>query len=320
MRVAITGIGGDIGTGVALRLDRDPAYEVIGTDIEPPRRRLINTVFYRVEPDDMASRARLIREFDPHVIVHLGVYEPHARSNPAAATTRTRATTASVFAAAADCPSLQRVVIRSSVSIYGRGRRSALRPDESSPLKPTSRFGRSLLEVERMASEFQRQSGVEITNLRFAPIVGPYISSALGRYLRLPIVPFSAPVDAPLQLVHIDDVHEAIVTAIRSKVSGNFNIVGEGAVTAVQAAQFGHRIPVPVIGPGWLVARAFSAIQGAPLPDHMVEAMTRGLTADASKAKRELGFVPVHTTKDCATSLFNWASIIELPVERETVA
>ena len=159
-----------------------------------------------------------------------------------------------------------------------------------------------------------------ITILRFAPIVGPHIPSPLGRFLRLPAVPFAAPVDGPIQLTHIDDVHSAIVVAALSEVSGLFNVVGDGAVTGSQAARIGGRLVVPVFGPGWLVARVVTAALGSPLPEHALEAMRRGQTADGSRVQRELDFTPAFSTRECVTDLYEWPSIIRLEPRREVAA
>jgi UDP-glucose 4-epimerase len=321
MRCLITGMGGDIGTGVALRLDLDPTIELMGIDMEPPRRRMVHKPeFHRVPPEDVETRVELIRGYDPEVLIHLGIYEPHSRSNPADATRRTRAVTESVFRAAPDCPSLEKVVMRSGIEVYGRDRGTALRPDEGAPRLPTTRFGRSLLEAENAAMSFARSSGIPVTILRFAPIVGPYIPSPLGRFLRLPVIPFAAPIDGPIQLTHIDDVHDALVVAAISDVSGVFNVVGDGAVTGSQAARIGGRLPVPVFGPGWLLARAITAALGSPLPEHALEAMRRGQTADGSLVGRELGFKPARSTRDCVTDLYQWASVVRLEPRREVAA
>ncbi len=320
MRIAITGVGGVIGTGVAMLLDKDPGVEMLGIDMDPPRRRLRNVDFHRLPPHDFEATERLIREFDPEVIVHLGIYEPHSRSNPQVATRRTRSSTRAVFRAALESPSLRHVVVRSGIEIYGRSEATPLRPDEATATKPTTRFGRSLAEVEASAEAFAASCDVPVTVLRFAPVIGPYIPSPLGRFLRLPVVPFAAPVDGPIQLVHIDDVQEALVAAVRRRIGGVFNIVGKGAVTGSQAALMGGRRVVPVWGPMWILAQAVTAALGSPLPEHSLEAMKRGQTADDTKARTLLDFTPAYSTRDCVTALYEWATIERIDPGRREVA
>lgn len=318
MRIAIVGMGGDIGTGVALRFHGDPAVSMLGLDMEPPRRRIRRTEFHRVEPTEVETRTRLLREFDPEVLIHLGIYEPHSRSNPVSAEIRTRAATRSVFQAALDCPSLEHVVMRSGIDVYGSRRGSHEVPDESAPLAPTSRFGRMLVDAEAEAQAFRKQrESIPVTVLRFAPIVGPYIPSPLGRYLRLPVVPVGLPFEGPVQLVHIDDVHDAVPAAVRARVDGAFNIVGEGTITGSKAARVGRRLIMPVWGPGWRVARMITAALGSPLPEHSAEALQRGQTADGTLARSELDFTPARSTRACVEDLYNWESVVHLEVDRD---
>ena len=320
MRVAITGVGGALGTGVALRLDGDPGIQMLGVDMDPPRRRLRNVDFHRVPPHDWGACENLIRDFDPEVIIHMGIYEPHSRSNPQDSTTRTRLSTRAVFRAALESPSLQHVVVRSGIEIYGRARSTPLRPDENTAVRPTTRFGRALAEVESSAGAFAASCEVPVTVLRLAPVIGPYIPSPLGRFLRLPVVPFAAPVDGPIQLLHIDDVHAAFVAAVRRRIGGVFNIVGNGAVTGSQAARMGGRTIVPVWGPAWVLAQAVTAALGAPLPEHSLEAMQRGQTADDTKARTVLDFTPEYSTVDCIHGLYEWVRIERLAQPRREVA
>jgi UDP-glucose 4-epimerase len=320
MKVVITGVGGAMGTGVAQLLDREPGVSMLGIDMDPPRRRLENVEFHRVPPPDHETTEGLIREFDPEVIIHMGIYEPHSRSNPIDAQRRTRASTRSVFRAAMECDSLRHVVVRSGIEVYGRSRATPLRPDEHTAVRPTTRFGRTLAEVEASAGAFAASTEVPVTVLRLAPVIGPYIPSPLGRYLRLPVVPFAAPLDGPIQLLHIDDVHGAFLAAVNRRIGGVFNIVGQGAVTGSQAARMGGRIVLPVIGPGWVLARAITGALGAPLPEHSLEAMQRGQTADDTKARTVLDYTPAHSTPDCVNSLYEWVRIERLAVEHKKAA
>lgn len=319
MRIAIVGMGGDIGTGVALRFDKDRETSMLGIDMEPPRRRIRRAIFHRVDPTDVEERTRLLVDFDPEVIIHAGIYEPHSRSNPRDAEIRTRAATRSVFRGALDCPSLRQIVMRSSTDVYGRsdgGVRPALQL--GADLVPHSRFGRMMADAEGQAADFNEQRpDVAVTALRFAPIVGPYIPSPLGRYLRLPVVP-TGPLffEGKLQLVHIDDVHDAFAAAVRAGVGGAFNIAGEGTIRGSEAARIGRRPFVPTWGPGWFVARAATAILGAPLPEHSIESLTRGQSVSTESAEREIDFVASRSTRDCIEDLYNWESVVRLEVDR----
>jgi UDP-glucose 4-epimerase len=317
MRLVVLGIGGHIGTAVAQRLDVDPRVRVVGIDVDPPRRLLRHAEFHRVGTHEHDRTVGLICSHDPTAILHAGVFEPHARANPGAAHRLTLAATRALVEAAPRCPSLERVIVRSGIEIYGRRRGAPLRPDEDVPADPTSGFGRTLARVEEDVAAVGRALGVPVTRLRFAPLAGPHIPSPVTRYLRLPgLVPVGLPPDPPFSLLHGDDATAAIVAALHRDVDAAVNVVGEGAVTGAQAVRLGGRIPIPVAGPGWLVAGAIAAVLGSPLPDHVLELLLRGRTADGARAAHLLGVTPARSTVEIVREMHRWPAVVELDVHR----
>ena len=321
MRVLLTGMGGELGTRVTNLLEADRSIEaIVGLDFDPPRRRIPLAEFHRVDPRDRAKVAALVRSVDPTVVLHLGVYEPTARSSPATAAVATEASTVHTLEAAAEAPSLQRIVVRSGIEVYGRRRSLPERPDESVTPQPTSLFGRMLLAMEDAAVGAARRADVPLTALRLAPVVGPHLPSPLGRYLRLPAVPLSGRSCRPFSLLHQEDAAAAIVAAVHNEVEGPVNVVGRGAVTAFQAVRMGGRVPVPTVGLGWRAAGLTTGLWGAPLPDHVRELLIRGRMADGTHARSALGVAPVLTTRDVVKELYDWAEVVYLPVADRSVA
>lgn len=317
MRVLITGMGGELGTRVANLLETDPTVTaILGMDWAPPRRRIFRTEFHRVDPRDRRRTVALVRDFDPEVVLHLGVYEPNARTEPTLARLRTAACAVSVLGAAARCPSLQAVVVRSGVEVYGRRRGAPTRPDESAALDPTTPWGRSLAHVEEVAVEAGEVADVPVTAVRCAPIVGPSFPSPLGRYLRQPAVPVDPLSELPFSLLHQEDAAHALVLAATARHHGPLNVAGPGAVTGSQAVLMGRRLPVPVAGPGWPVAQAVSALQGAPLPPHSRQLLVRGGVMDAALAHVVLGIDP-RPTHDVVAQLYRWEHVaVSKPLPR----
>lgn len=310
MRVLVTGLGGELGTRVALLLEARPEVEAItGIDIEPPRRYLTRTDFHRVDPRDRARNVAIVREFEPTAVAHVGTYEPNARCSPKAALERTEAGAIGLLGAAAECRSLDRIVLRSGIEVYGRGRGAATRPDESVPPEPTTPFGHSLLHAERVAGVAGDAAGVPVTALRLAPTMGPHFPSPLGRYLRLPAVPVSATSDLPFSLLHQEDAAAAIVAAVLRPHDGPVNVVGGGAITASQAVRLGGRLPLPIAGPVWALAKVAAEVAGSPLPDHLRELLIRGRTADGGRAEELLGVAPRWDTTDVVKDLYQWAGV-----------
>jgi UDP-glucose 4-epimerase len=310
VRIAVTGMGGELGTRVALLLEaRDDVSAIMGLDLEPPRRHLRRAEYHRVDPRDRERTISTIAAFAPTVLVHLGVYEPHARSGPTSATTRTAVGTIAALDACLDAGTLEAVVVRSGIEVYGRGSGTPVRPDESVAPDPTSPFGESLLHAERVAVDGGAKAGVPVSLLRCAPVVGPHFPSPLGRVLRLPAVPVPLFGSARFCVLHQEDAAAAIVAAVTRRPDGPVNVVGSGAVSALEAVRLGGGVPVPTWGPGWRVAAVATEIAGAPLADHVIELLTRGRLADGDRVQELLGFSPLHTTPEVVGSLHAWAAL-----------
>lgn len=311
MRVAITGMGGELGTRVATLLEgHDEVTELMGVDIEPPRRHLERADFHRVDPRNRPRMLQVIAEFAPEVFVHVGVYEPNARASPRSATTRTTAGTVAAMDAARQGGALRRVVLRSGIEVYGRGSGTPVRPDETVAPAPTCPFGMSLLHAERVVTEGARRVDAEAVLVRAAPIVGPHFPSPLGRLLRLPAVPVPAFGGGAFCVLHREDAARALVAAaLRPAVDGPVNVVAPGSVSAWDAVRMGGRVPVPVCGPGWAFARLAGEVSSAPLPDHVVELLVRGRLADGDRVEDLLGMTPAHHTREVVRHVHEWGEI-----------
>jgi len=311
MRVAITGMGGELGTRVAVLLEGyDEFTEIMGVDLEPPRRHLRRTEFHRVDPRNRARTVDLMTGFAPELLLHVGVYEPNARSSPRSAAARTIAGTVAALDGARAGGALAKVVMRSGIEVYGRGSKTPVRPDETVKPDPTCPFGQSLLHAERIVTTGVTRAGASATLLRFAPVAGPHFPSPLVRLLRLPAVPVPAFGGGEFCVLHREDAARALVAAARRpETEGPVNVVASGSMSAWAAVRTGARLPVPVCGPGWNAARIATELSGAPLPDHVVELLVKGRLADGDRVGELLGMTPEHTTRDVIRHIHEWADI-----------
>lgn len=315
MRVVLSGMGGQLGTRVTNMLeDVDTVEAVIGIDVDPPRRRIPKAEFHRIDPRDRRKIVAVVRDFEPTAVLHLGVYEPDARVVARRASVLTDAMALAVLGAATQSPALDRIVVRSGIEVYGRARGMPARPDETVTARPTTPWGATLSRVEQIAAEGALAAGVPLAVLRMAPVVGPHMPSPLGRCLRLPSVPVGALSDPPFSLLHQEDAAAAVVRALESGVDATVNVVGAGAVTPVQAARMGGRLPTPLLGPAWRVAAAVCELWGAPLPAHVRELLLRGRCADGDLVGALLGFTPEHSTPSVVRDLYEWADVVHLEV------
>lgn len=257
-----------------------------------------------------------VTRFNPHIVVHLAVWEPHSRAAPGTARRLTADAATTILGAAAECRALESIVVRSGIEVYGRRRGSVTRPDERAPIDPTCGWGTSLAHLESRANTIGERLGISVGSLRLATVLGPHIPSPLGRLLRLPAVPFSALADPPFAVIHQDDVANAFLAATKMRLSEPLNVVAPGAITAFQAIRRGRRLPIPVIGPEWAIAKSLAYVSGAPVPDHVLEMFHRGRLADNQRAAEVLGVPTPMSTVDVIDQLYRWPSVVHVPARR----
>lgn len=313
-RVLITGMGGQLGSLVASEFERESWVGAItGIDADPPRRRLNRSEFHLVEAADAIRTAKIIKSFDPHVLVHLAVWEPDARTSPQNAERFTREAAHSVFGAASNGKSLTHVVLRSGLEVYGRGGSRSDLPDESSSTQPTSHYGRMLVELEEIAHSAFTGAKVDVTALRLAPVVGPHVPSPLGRLLRLPFVPFNVLKPPMFSVLHENDAAKAFVLAAQRTIGKPINIVGDGAISGFAVVKRSRHIPLPLVGPEWAITRRIAHLFGAPVPEHVMEVLHKGRRGASTRCREELGWEPVMSTHDVIDSLFTWEGVVRMP-------
>lgn len=321
MRVLVTGMGGELGTRVAQLLEtRDDVEEIVGCDFVPPRRRLRSAEFHRIDPRDRDRMTEFVTEFAPDALAHFGVYEPDSRMGPREAARASEMCTVNALGAAVRTGKLERIVVRSGLEIYGRGRGHPLFPDERAPLAPTSPYGRMCLEVESVAAGIGRNHDVSIAALRYAVVAGSHVPSPLGRLLRLPAVPVPALADPPFSLLDQEDSARAMVEALARGYDGPLNVVGPGATSPWQAVRLGGRVPIPVIGPGWRAACRAAELIGAPVPLHVLELIREGRVGDGSRAVDELALGFLRPTQEVVADLYEWATVTPITQGARKVA
>lgn len=314
-------MGSELGSLVAVKLEAEPwVGELVGIDSDPPRRRLRKAEFHLLKPSERERIVDVVTSFNPHVLINISVWEPDARAGLRDARAFTADAALAIIGAAAECPALESVVLRSGIEVYGRGRGTPTRPDETAPLQPSTEFGKMLTSLEQQTAVLAGRAGLAIGTLRLAPVLGKHVPSPLGRLLRQPVVPYSVLADSPFAVVQDGDAADAFVTAAARRLNQPLNLVAPGAITTLQAALRGRRVPLPLLGPGWGLAGRLSNLFGAPIPDHVIEVMHRGRLADGSRAIELLGAGPANTTPQVIDHLYSWESVVRIGSINQEVA
>lgn len=314
-------MGSELGSLVAVKLEAQPwVGELVGIDSDPPRRRLRKAEFHLLKPSERERIVDVVTSFNPHVLINISVWEPDARAGLRDARAFTADAAIAIIGAAAECSALEAVVVRSGIEVYGRGRGAPTRPDETAPVHPSTEFGKMLIGLEQQSKVLADRAGLAIGTLRLAPVLGKHVPSPLGRLLRQPVVPYSVLADSPFAVVQDGDAADAFVTAAARRLNEPLNLVAPHAITTLQAALRGRRIPLPLLGPGWGLAERLSNMFGAPIPDHVIEVMHRGRLADGSRAIEVLGAGPTYSTPEVIDHLYAWESVVRIGSVNQAVA
>ena len=318
LTVAITGPTGDIGRSLLRQLDKAPEVDrVIGMarrPFNPSELGLEKTEYRQGDILDEDSIANLVEEAD--VLVHLafiilgGKEETH-RINLEG--------TRNVFSAATSA-GLKRFVYTSSVAAYGFHDQNPQPLTEEVAPAGTDEFYYSAqkAELERELHRLVDGSDVEAYVFRPCIVAGGdalMMINAIMEQLqlggRLPqittflnTVPFLKPVlpdpGTPFQLVHQDDVAQALVAAITGRGEpGIYNLAGEGTISFgdLASALGWYSVPVPGLAVE-LTAGLVSRIPFAPAEFSWINAARVPVVMDTQKAREKLGWEPAYDTRE----------------------
>jgi UDP-glucose 4-epimerase len=291
-KVVITGISGRLGRIVARRLHHELDFQIVGMDRRPMNGRPKDIEHHQV--DLRSKKARdIFRVGDVDALIHLGVmHDPRARPAELYSWNITGTTKLLEYCQAYRVP---KVVLVSSANVYGP------RPDnpqfltEDAPLLAAQRFPqmRDLVEIDHLVSTFLwRAQNVETVILRPVHIIGP-VHNAPSNYLRIERPPVLLGFDPMVQLIHVEDVADAIALALAPARRGIYNLTGPGEVPlSAVLKELGRQplaIPHPVAKP--ILSFAFRlGISSFPVAE--LDFIRYVCMVDGRRANAELGFRP----------------------------
>jgi UDP-glucose 4-epimerase/UDP-arabinose 4-epimerase len=208
------------------------------------------------------------------------------------------------------------IVFSSTCAIYGESERSPL--TEATPQNPVNPYGASKAMIERILNDYARAYGLRFVALRYFNACGADPEGALGE-LRDPethLIPrammallgyindftvfgtdYPTPDGTPIRdYIHVADLASAHVASLKRLLAG-----GEGGAFNLGTGR-GYSVQQVLKEIGTATGELLEAKPGARRPGDPAV-----LVADATRANRELGFVPVWSDlKTIIATAWNW--------------
>lgn len=320
LTVAVTGPTGEIGISAVTALEREPTVEnIVGMARRPfdmSSRGWVKTTYHQGDILDREAVDAFVAQAD--VVIHLafiimGSREESARINLQG--------TRNVFEATVAAERPRRLVYTSSVAAYGYHSDNPVPLTEDVPPRGSAEhyYSEQKAACEAALAEITKNSSLEVFILRPCIVAGPEATALADAmpWNQLPaavravakVAPILKPVvpdpGVPLQLVHHDDVAEAIALAATAPAPpGAYNLAGDGVVTVSDVAKaLGGR---PVRVPAVAASAASAAIARVPFVPSVLEWLHIARTSvvmDTTKARTQLGWRPVYSSAETLAAL-----------------
>jgi nucleoside-diphosphate-sugar epimerase len=174
----------------------------------------------------------------------VAVLQPSA-DGPIDSQRRSQPTTA-VTAALANLHTARHVVLVSSAMVYGAWGNNPIPLTEEAVLRPDVEFGYAceLAAAEELVDKWRlQQPGRTTTILRPALAMAADGSSGLARALAAGMGQRRGEDDPPAQFLHLDDLTEAVLVAVRGRLDGVFNVAPDGWISGERVRALAGAVP-----------------------------------------------------------------------------
>ncbi len=324
LTVAVTGPTGEIGISAIAALEAHEGIErIVGMarrPFDPAANGWTRTEYRQGDILDRAAVDALVADAD--VVVHLaylimGSREESRQINLAG--------TRNVFEATVAAARPTRLVYTSSVAAYGYHADNPVPLTEDVPTRGSAEhyYSEQKAECEAVLREVMDASAVEVYVLRPCIVAGPKAPALadsmpwrraldlLPEPLRgaagavqglLPLMPDAG---VPVQLVHHDDVADAIaLAAAGAGEPGAYNLAADGEVSLADVARAtgtrSVRVPQAVVS---AASAVLARLPMVPAAAEWVHIARTSVVMDTTRAKTLLGWQPRHTSSETLAAL-----------------
>jgi len=306
-RVLVTGLSTYWGGRLAQALESfDEIEAIIGVDNEDPTVELERTEYVKVSAQHALLR-RVVEAAEVDTVIDTRLVVDSATTTPSKAHENNVIGTMNILAACSGTDSpVRKFVFKSSTHFYGCEQDDPAFFDESMgrPHSPRTPIERDIVEAEASVNDFaEKTPDVSASILRFANVLGPDVRTSHIQLFSLPAVPMILGFDPRYQFVHEDDVVHALEHAVKSEVSGLFNVAGDGVLALTEVAGLLGKPYAPILPP-WGTGLAASAMRrlGLRIPPEAMAQLRYGRGVDNRRFKAT-GFRYGYTSREAVLKL-----------------
>jgi UDP-glucose 4-epimerase len=292
--VLVTGVAGYWGQRLATRLLAEPELRVIGLDTEPPAKPIEGLDFIAADIRNPLL-AELLETEGVETICHLAFRES---IQPSESNFDFNVMGTMKLLGACVQAGVRKAVIMGSTMVYGAQANNSAFLSEDHHLHGTRSYGyiRDMVEREPLYQNTRRHvPQLALTVLRLPNVLGPTVDSPLVRFLRDNRTPVLLGFDPMMQIIHEDDVVEALAHAVINDVPGIFNIAADKPMPLWQLMSLVGKIPIPLAHPLAYFGVSLVGNRYTPLP---LDYLRYPWVGDIRKMQAEFGFEPSHTTDE----------------------
>jgi nucleoside-diphosphate-sugar epimerase len=315
LTVAVTGPTGEIGVPFVNALEREPevgrVLAMARRPFDPADRGWRKTEYRQGDILDRGAIDALIADAD--VVVHLAFIVVQASSDSYDVNIDG---SRNVFEATV-AARIPRLIYTSSVAAYGYQDDVDGLLTEDMPTRGTDRhaYSQQKAEVERvLQTALASSESTQAYVFRPCVVAGPHAPALLNQlpYVRLEkhlpaavvtalgLIPGVTPIlpdhGVPFQLVHHDDVAEALLAAVLGRgTPGIYNLAADGTVSVSDiAAELGWRTFPIAKGAVEITARVLAQIPPLAVEAGWLQALRTPMMMDCARAHRDLDWQPTH--------------------------
>lgn len=177
MKILVTGGSGLIGRHVVAELSAR-GIGVVSYDAVPASPTATNVMSITGDIRDREFLRQTIQESGVDRVIHCAAMLQASCENDPAGAVAINATGTSNVLDAAQSVGVRRVVLASSIAVYGRTRYTPI--DENHPCEPNGIYASTKLMGEHLAKAYERAGSIEVFALRLGLVYGPAVVRSKG--------------------------------------------------------------------------------------------------------------------------------------------